>query len=186
MDIELNWSGPFSFIPSQDCQCIFGDDSAKTPGLYLWTISYEDGYLINYIGISASNVAQRQREHLDLYLCGKYRLYDPKKFVAGKKVVVYQPEEGFESFLSRYKELSTTLLQQLQVYRLFVAALDADKPLLEKIETSLITVLRDAGGLTAEFLGNIRPSRIPQENDRQLISWKSRHRFVGLPSNIFA
>ena len=52
---------------------------AKDKGVYLWTILFKDKYLTYYVGETGKSFIFLHNQHLDCYLTGFYRVYDPKE-----------------------------------------------------------------------------------------------------------
>jgi hypothetical protein len=59
---------------------LFAQQTAQPPGIYLWTIPFEEQYLTYYVGETGRNFVARHTEHVQCYLHGLYRVYDPQLF----------------------------------------------------------------------------------------------------------
>lgn len=95
----VRWQGPYNFVPEGAAKAAFDLDEAKCPGVYLWTIPYNGGFLINYVGESR-NVAARLYEHSVNFLSGKYTFYEPASFLEGNKDPIYHPSCGLSKLLA--------------------------------------------------------------------------------------
>lgn len=181
--LELQWAGPYSLVESGGRSLIYDSPGAATPGIYLWAIPRQGGYWINYVGIAQESVAARQAEHVRYYLSGHYTIYEPVGFAQGRRTAVYQPKkDGFPTFLSRHRELCETLFQQLGHVNLFYAPLhNADRLLLERVESSIIEALRQTGGAVYSFLDNMRISRWVEPEQRVSVRVHDHEMFEGMP-----
>lgn len=184
-NITLRWQGPFTLVPSGDLPDIYHAAEAKTSGIYLWALPFEQAYLINYVGIAAESVAARQEDHMRLYLSGKYTVYKPQEFSGANRVVTFDPLTGLSAFLSRHAELSAAVIGHTKCVHLFFAPLAIEKVLLERIESSIIEALRNAGGRPADFLDNFRISRWVPPAQRISVSVEPHPVFVGLPGELY-
>lgn len=86
------------------------------------------------------------------------RVYDPIQFAQGKKKLVWegmwQPgtRDRVDEFLNRYLELSPAIYSLLGKLRIFLAPLDAEKRIRQRIEGSLALRLQQHSDLTRNFL----------------------------------
>ena len=86
--IELTCCGPFRWHSAAN-DCIFRREEAKQPGVYIWAVPYEDGFLAYYVGETGRSIAERTTEHAAaFFLGGQFRIYDPAEFAEGRKVLV--------------------------------------------------------------------------------------------------
>jgi len=88
--IKLNWEGPFSFNKEKQ-NCIFNNLINKKPGIYLLTVPYGRGYLIYYIGETGKSFNERMDQHLQKFIAGEYRIYNPEAFLRGEKELIWNP-----------------------------------------------------------------------------------------------
>lgn len=186
IDTIIRWNGPFSLVPSDGCPEIYDAKDAKTSGIYIWALPIDGTYLINYVGITAGSVADRQAEHMRWYLSGEYKIYNPSEFALGRKVVTFDPRSGLSDFLLRYRDLSDDLIKQVQCIHVFFMPISCDKVELERIESSIIEALRVAGGRAAEFLDNLRISRWIPDEQRVAVTVHATPAFEGLPNELRA
>ncbi len=184
MDNKLVWQGPFVFHDEENC--IFNQESAKIPGVYLWTIDFGGGYLINYVGIATNAVSARLQEHLVYFLGGNYTIYQLDEFILGKKKSIYSPDGHVNKFLNDYDKLSTKVDSQLRAYRLFYANVSGDREWLERIESGIISTLREAKSEASSFLDNFRLSRIVPAEDKKTVNMVNTASLISLPETIYA
>lgn len=88
MEIEIQFHGPFHLRKSESENVLLNSIS-KEKGLYLWTISFENKYLVYYVGETGVSFAFRTMEHIKNYLQGQYSLYEPKEFAKGRKIQLW-------------------------------------------------------------------------------------------------
>ena len=184
MDNKLVWQGPFVFHDEENC--VFNQESAKKPGVYLWAIDFGGSYLINYVGIATNGVSERLQGHLVYFLGGNYTIYQLDEFILGKKKPIYSPDGHVNKFLNDYAKLSTKVDSQLRAYRLFYANVSGDKEWLECIESGIISTLREAKGEASSFLDNYRVSRIIPIEDKRAVHMANTDSLIGLPETIYA
>lgn len=143
--LEVCFRGPFSAMPGSLYINLL-KELAKLNGLYLWTIEYESGFLVNYVGKTIQGFASRFAQHAKWVGSGKDVL-DPDYFSLGENWLVENPTPE-------------TILKCVAHYRVFVADLDCDELLLLLIEKALIQRFLSVGGKCKEFLGNKQRSRV--------------------------
>ena len=76
---KINWYGPYRFVGSEDenvFTCLMGEKK----GVYLFTIPFEGKYLVYYVGETGNSFANRLLQHVQSYLNGFYRVFDPEAF----------------------------------------------------------------------------------------------------------
>lgn len=181
--ITIKWHGPRLFTPFWDpASSVYSDSLAWQPGIYLWTFPEDGAYWINYVGIAhAKSIASRQSEHLGTFLSGNYLFYLSSELRVGDVTCAYRPSEGHEKYIKKLPEL----VQQLQLMQIFFAPLDSEKALLERIESGLITSLRDQGGQILKRLANERLSRHRKHDEATLdVGFESSSALIGMPTRI--
>ena len=143
--IEINWLGPFGW-PG------FGDTSdilPNTPGIYLWTAEYlQGGYLIYAAGITRRPMKKRFSEHTRAYLNGTYTLFDMDALRQGVRKEVWhgfwtkkRSAERQQEFDRRRSELDAAARAQLAAFQIFVATVDPQPRLLERLEAAIMNCL---------------------------------------------
>lgn len=88
--VGLEFSGPFSWLSSDPATSIFEAAAARAPEIYLWTIKTKDGDFIYDVGETGAELRQRLRQHWCEQLAGMYHIYDPERFAAGQKHVLWR------------------------------------------------------------------------------------------------
>lgn len=152
--ITLRWEGPYAFWPQDGLQWFHDVESLSQPGIYLWTVPFHGGDLIDYVG-EANEVKGRLLEHLNWFMTGRYVYYDLEKLKSGQKDTVYFPNQ-WSDFMKNFENHSHALRGQLELIRVYFACPSSDKSLLRQIESRIIQSLRDAEGDVANFLSNQR------------------------------
>jgi hypothetical protein len=145
-DYKIQWLGPYRFYGTSP-DTLFAQAVARQAGLYLWTIPFEDQYLIYYVGETGRSFFDRFTEHAQCYLHGLYRIYDPQLFAQGEKNLIWEgmwkagTRDRIGDFLNQYQELSPRIYELLGLFRIFVAPLKANKRVRERIEAKLSQAL---------------------------------------------
>ena len=177
----LEWKGPYCLWPeeSNPLPWVIEATDGHTPGLYIWTLETDSGNAVSYVGITAQDIANRHDEHLRNYLSGKYSIRGAKvaellDIKNGKGD--YLPErDGLREFLLKHDKLSSILISQLKLYRIYTASVPAgtSKADLERIESVMIESLRKVPDGALE---NFRISRAVPDAARDIdVQW------TGLP-----
>ena len=182
--IDIIWQGPYTLLADSTLPSILDCSDAAHPGIYLWTIPLGDCYLINYVGISSDNVANRQIHHLKEHMSGSYLVYDPDALARGVKDEIYGPADGFDKFISLIEADAGRVISHLRCFSIFFAKLKLSKVELERIESAIIEALRAHGDVVESFLDNRRISRWIPKEDRVLARLTSEVKFLGLRSEI--
>jgi hypothetical protein len=86
--LPVKWYGPYSFVETKE-ENVFTSLIGEKKGLYLFTIPFEGEYLVYYVGETGSSFAIRLLQHVQSYLNGFYRVFDPEEFARGKKVLLW-------------------------------------------------------------------------------------------------
>jgi hypothetical protein len=114
---------------------VFTNSLGLKNGVYLLTIPFDDKYLVYYVGETGASFAQRLLQHVQCYLNGFDRVFDPAEFVEGRKVLVWggmwktdrRDPKLIDDFLERYSELAPKILKFIEQFRVFLAPIEADK-----------------------------------------------------------
>ena len=170
--IEVDFFGPYRFIGNKD-ESVLTVSISKQKGVYLWTIPFQNGYLTYYVGETGVSFAIRSLQHVQSYLNGLYRLYDPEEFRKGKKILVWggmwkpgRKEPGtMNEFLQGYHKFAPRILDFVQGFRLFLAPFEGDKRIRLRIEAAIAASLNKQPGIAGAFQDkDIRyTSRRPEE-----------------------
>lgn len=154
--LYTQWFGPFDFRQNEN---LFTNPLSHRSGVYLWTIPFENNYLVYYVGQTGASFAIRSFQHLQSYLNGLYRVYDPEKFAKGEKVLIWggmwKPDRKepkvMSEFLINYSWLAPKILEFIGLFRLFVAPIDGDERDRERIEHAIAKSLNEQDGIIGNF-----------------------------------
>ena len=187
----IGFEGPFRWFGSGDV--LFDQDVASSPGLYLFTVPHDSGYLTYYVGETGRSFGERLKEHSRDYLSGMYRIFDPAQFATGKKVLIWDAmwrrgeERRLGEFVSRLPELSVAAGQLLDCMRLFVGPLDAPQRMRRRIEAALAKHLYEQPGIVGVFQDEdiAYKGRLPDE-DPLTVHFCASAEILGLAESIEA
>jgi hypothetical protein len=84
----VQWYGPYCFIGSE-AENVFANAIGEKRGVYLWTIPFYGKYMVCYVGETGVSFAERLLQHVQSYLNGFYRVFDPEEFAEGRKILVW-------------------------------------------------------------------------------------------------
>ena len=141
--MEILWTGPYSW-PKYESET--GMPSVpKHPGLYLQTFEYQDGYLISAAGLTRRPIPTRLREHTNKFINGDYTIMDMTALKEGLRKEVWHgwgwsPEKRTD-FEERKLIILSAARKQMAAYRLFVANVDPQPRILERLEASIWNLL---------------------------------------------
>jgi hypothetical protein len=156
--VRVQLFGPYSFTGCQDDN-VFINPLGKKKGFYLLTIPFDDKYLVYYAGETGVSFAQRKLQHVQSYLNGFYRVFNPKEFVRGRKVLVWggmwktdrRDPKLMSEFLERHSELAPKILKFIEQFRVFLAPIEADKRIRERLESEIARSLNVQEGIVSSF-----------------------------------
>jgi hypothetical protein len=190
--INVKFAGPFSWCGHNEVPSISKVEAGKKSGVYLWTIRVGEGELVYYVGETGRNFAQRMLEHFKEHMSGGYHLYEPQEFSQGRKVLLwpgrYGPgkESSLAVFMQRFQELAPAIVGLVKLYRFYVAPLECEKRLCERIESELAMHLYEQPGIVGDFQDqgiNYRPRRDDEEAAVQaMIQCESN--LIGVPESL--
>jgi hypothetical protein len=135
---EIQWQGPFSWpgYENQNNLCTIPD----IEGLYLFTFTYNDGYLVYAAGITNSTKKRIKRHHFE-YKKGNYTVLDVSAAENGERQEIWHgwqyAKTHQEEFIQRKEEILTAVDEQLKSFRIFVAQV-TDKRTRERIEAAIM------------------------------------------------
>jgi hypothetical protein len=156
--VEVEFLRPYRFIGSRD-ESVLSAPIGKKKGVYLWTIPFRKKYLAYYVGETGVSFAVRSLQHVQSYLNGLYRLYDPEEFRNGKKVLVWdgmwkpgRKDPGtMNEFLQGYSKFAPMILDFIQGFRLFLAPFEGERRIRLRIEAAITASLNKQPGIAGEF-----------------------------------
>ncbi|MGB8951719.1 MAG: hypothetical protein WCC06_03525 [Candidatus Aminicenantales bacterium] len=155
--IILDFFGPFSWRGSAEAPSIFGATVARQSGIYMWTISVEGSELVYYVGETGRDFETRMLEHFREHCSGGYHIYSPSEFRHGMKIPLwpgrYDPAERttVADFVVKAPELWPAILDLINIYRFFLAPLQYDRRLRERIEGAIAAHLYGQKGPVGDF-----------------------------------
>ena len=148
--IKLSWEGPLSFNKEKQ-NCIFSDPIGKEPGIYLFTAPYDRGYLIYYVGETGKSFNERMSQHLQKFIIGEYRIYNPKAFLRGEKELAWNPyiagmgakyRHSFKKeYLERKSEIDPLIKAYVNQLCLFVASFNGEDRTRKLLESAIAKYL---------------------------------------------
>ena len=148
--------GPFRWFGSNG-DVLFTQEVAGSPGIYIWAVPYESGFMTYYVGETGRSFRQRMKEHVKEYFSGMYRVFDPGEFASGRKVLLWDgmwragEEHRLADFVSRLPELSKCIAQLLDSMRIFLGPLDVPTHTRRRIEAALAKHLYEQPGVVGQF-----------------------------------
>ena len=188
---KIHFKGPFRWFFGAGNETVFRLQDARSGGIYLWTIPYKEGFLTYYVGETGRSFAQRMTEHARDYLSGLYRIYDPVSFAKGVKILLWEgmwkrgTRERMSEFLERFPELGPQILQLLETMRIFIATLDAEKRIRQRIEAEIAHHLQMMPGLVGQFQDeDIRYWPKRENEDSLIIGITGSARIHGMPNEL--
>jgi hypothetical protein len=143
--------------------------------LYLWTVEFEGGYLVNYVGETGRDLWSRLAENVAWSFGGREgAVSDPEQFRQGRAVTL--ATFNISEFLADYLRLSTAIYGVYQSYRMFVAPIQLEESVRKYVEAGIIRTLLSSGGRVAAFLGNTRLiRRSPEPLSARFVSGQRFH-----------
>jgi hypothetical protein len=187
----VEFIGPFSWLGHDDTRSIFDASEGKMCGIYLWTIKVEAGELVYYVGKTNRYFSQRMLEHFKEHLAGFYHINSPDEFKSGKRISLWngmylrrkspRPDELFKI----YPSISNQIIDLAKTYRFFIAALEVERRILERIECAFAKHLYKQPGTIGEFqeTGLNYRSRLASEQPG-IAFFKSSAKILGLPESL--
>ena len=190
--VEIQWYGPFGFIGRKE-ESVLTNSISNHTGVYLWTIPFQNQYLTYYVGETGTSFAIRHNQHLESYLTGLYRVYDPEAFLKGKRVLIWgglwKPErknaKTKKEFVDRKEELAPKISELISQFRLFLAPIDGDRRIRQRVEAAIASKLLEQSGVIGEFQDDdIRywPRRLDEQEMR--VKMKFPKPIMGLPEEL--
>jgi hypothetical protein len=189
--LTLNWSGPHRW-PKEGRQP--RAEALNDGGVYLFSIEHHGGFLV-YCAGHTQQFWKRFRQHDRLYRNGTYSIFDHDEFAAGRRVVVWpgfwmkksRPRELSEDFVNRGDEIRAATERWLDGYRVFVARVDAEKRIKQRLEAGLMSAFMNADPPACDMpdKGMSLSSRWPWESPIRVKNI-STERILGLPPEMEA
>lgn len=191
-DYELTWQGPYRwYVKERD---VFSDmPEAKQPGIYLWTVSIEKENFVYYVGETHNWFAERFSEHARGYFSGLYRVYDAEQFAQGKRFLVWGgtlhlgTKGREEEFLQMFSELEPRIYELLNLFKIFIAPLDVEDHIRQRIEAAIAGKLYRTPGIAGAFQNDDIQYKEKRKGEATLsITMKFPEPVVGLGDDLLA
>ncbi len=154
--LEVGFRGPFTWCDGD--ASIFTTELGERSGVYLWTVEYYlGGDLVYYVGETGRRFSTRMLEHFREHMSGGYHLYEPDRFRRGDKVMLWpgRYDSGSRTtvgeFLERFGGLGGAIEELARMYRFWLAPLDVERRLRERIEAAIAGYLYRQPGVVGEF-----------------------------------
>ena len=190
-EYRVDFTGPFSWLGHDGTKSIFSAVEGKSSGIYLWTVKIEEGELVYYVGKTNRSFSQRMREHLKEHFAGFYHVNSPTEFKRGEKISLWNgmylryktPEPT--KLVEIYPNISSQIIELAKTYRFFIAPLEVEKRILERIECAFARHLYGQPGKIGGFQerGLNYRSRIASEQP-EIALFKSSTKILGLPESL--
>jgi hypothetical protein len=179
--LSVEWFGPYRFV-GHEADNVFTCSMGKKKGVYLFTIPFEGKYLVYYVGETGDSFANRLLQHVQSYLNGFYRIFDPEEFAAGRKVLLWggmwktdrREPKLICDFIDRQAELAPKIIMFLKQFRIFLAPIDEDKRIIERVEAEIARSLNQHEGLVGAFQDKdvrYRPTRLNEQQFRAVLNF---------------
>ena len=190
--IITEFVGPLSWIEGGEVSSILKAEAVKKSGIYLWTVQIGEGELVYYVGETGRSFSQRMIDHFKEHMSGGYHLYEPDEFSRGRKVLLwpgrYGPdrEPSLSVFIQRFQNLAPAIVDLAKLYRFYVAPLECEKRLRERVEAGLAKHLYEQPGMIGEFQEQgiiYRPRKDTEEPVQALIQCKVN--LIGVPESLW-
>jgi hypothetical protein len=145
----LDWNGPFA-LQGPDGNLFFDSPVANQCGIYVFTINYQDGYLIYLTGWTTRPFKKRFKEHIREYRKGTYTIFNCESFRNGKRDEIWhgmwtKKETNTLAmkalFESRHQDINPVIEDLLSTFRIFVAPLERERRVLARVEAAIMNLL---------------------------------------------
>lgn len=190
-DRVLNFEGPFGLMRNSK-SFLFDQAKAKEPGIYLWTVPYcRGGYLVSYIGETSASFGQRLKDHLVQTVGGNYRICDPDSLTRGEPEVLWNglwrkgTRNKFHEYIERLEELAPVIRKLLQIEAIFVAPLQCETRLRQRIEGAIANFIRSQPAPVPSVLpSDIRYYQRKADEPPVTVTILCNSQVIGLPQEL--
>jgi hypothetical protein len=176
--LPVKWYGPYRFVEREE-ENVFTSLMGEKKGIYLFTVPFEGKYLVYYVGETGASFAIRLLQHVQSYLDGFYRVFDPEEFARGRKVLLWggmwktdrREPKLICDFINGHVELAPKILKFIEQFRIFLAPIEGDKRVRERLEAEIAKSLNQQGHLISSFQDKdvrYRPTR-PTEQQFKVV-----------------
>lgn len=160
----LNWQGPFSLMGHNN----IWDIKETQGGIYVFCWLVRNEYYAHYIGMTQKNFIERITQHIQLFMSGKYYIYDTKALNTERMQYIFAPKDKLIKFIKDYQNITKELQIYFKRLAIFIAPLDLDKNSLLIIEAKLSQIIIDKQ-LNA-ILDSPNPKKSLLNNDVEIVS----------------
>lgn len=182
--ILLSWHGPFTLRAGAPNSVWIGPLSARS-GIYLWTVPVSGRFLIHWVGATGQPFWRRQHEHVEAFARGEYPIHRAMSLAAGRRDPIHRGLFGDprqwavrqQQFRNRKPKLEPELQRTLSLLAVFLAPLDAEPRVRQRIQTAIVNRVRRAGSLAAAVLetrgapGDRLPAELPVRVTSRSRAW---------------
>jgi len=146
--VTLKLFGPFKFFGNGG-NLLFDADISFKGGIYLWTVKYKTGYLIDYVGETERTFRKRMKEHLEKILGGDYRICDPDILLQGKEKIIWNglwrkgTKDKIGEFIKNYEIYAPIIKRYIEIHDVFLAPLSIDKRKRRLIEGNIAKIIKE-------------------------------------------
>ncbi len=179
--LSVKWYGPYSFV-GRETENVFTCSMGERKGVYLFTIPFEGKYLVYYVGETGASFVNRLLQHVQSYLNGFYRVFEPEEFVKGRKVLLWggmwktdrREPQLICDFIDRQAVLGPKILMFLKQFRIFLAPIDEEKRIIERVEAEIARSITQQEGLSGAFQDKdirYRPTRPNEQQFRVIMTF---------------
>lgn len=187
----VEFIGPFSWLGHEGTASIFDAPEGKESGIYLWTIQIYEGELVYYVGKTNRSFSQRMKEHFKEHLAGFYHIYSPNEFRKGERKPLWEgmylrhKTPSMQELARVYPIISAQIIEMATIYRFFIAPIDANQRVLERIEYALAKHLYKQPGKIGAFQEQGLNYRSRLETEKiEIANFQSSIKILGLPPSL--
>lgn len=159
---KIKFVGPYIFFGSSKFPSIFKCLLKK--GVYFWTTPYGGKQVISYVGTTNREFKTRMFEHVKAFLSGDYKILDSDELKKGRPSPIWYGIYGLgkgaktgefickhlEDFTSRYKELYPRIIDILKLYKIYIAEIEGETRLQERLEAAIYNCLYSQKGIVGK------------------------------------
>ncbi len=182
--LKINWYGPYSFVKSED-ENVFTCSMGDKKGVYLFTIPFEGKYLVYYVGETGTSFVMRLLQHVQSYLNGFYRVFDPEEFAKGRKNLLWggmwktdrREPKLICDFIKMNAELAPKILKFIEQFRIFLAPINEEKRIIERVEAEIARSMNQQEGIVGCFQDKdirYRPTRPDEQQFRVVMAFSQQ------------
>ncbi len=178
--IQLNWVGPYPLYDLSG-NSVFDRKEIEKSGIYLFTVSYGDGYLVDYVGETGQSFRQRLTEHARGYLGGEYRIYEASSYTESDNKPIWggtwlrDRRDRMGEFIARYDELAPRISEYIKLFQIFLCPIKLEHRLRQRVESAVALSLYEQPGLIGSFQApETRKSYRPKRDDEISVKVKMR------------